>query len=265
MSVISYMDSLASKLVLKGTEKESIKKSIAALRQRLNYHFDSIEEMFVFGSYTRGTILPRKADSKSDIDFMIVFNNSNDYKPQTYLNQLKRFVEKYYSSSEIFQSSPTIVLNLNHIRFELVPAYAYSFLWSKTYYIPAPSNVFSEWIETNPNGFNEELTSKNQNENNKIKPMIRLAKYWNALNGHFYSSFLLEKYIIDMNYGYFNSSIKDYFYEFALSLPTSHLSQVNANKVNKLKRVINEAKELQGQEYEMSAESKIREILPDIY
>jgi len=264
MSVISYMDNLSSKLILKGTEKDNIDRSISTLKQRLNYHFDSIEKTFIFGSYIRGTILPRKADSKSDIDYMIVFENSNDYMPQTYLNRLKMFAEKYYSTSEIFQSSPTVVLNLNHIKFELVPAYSYNIFWNEKYYIPAPASDYIKWIETNPNGFNNELIKKNQNENYKIKPMIRLAKYWNTLNGHFYSSYLLEKYIIDMYYDYYNTSIKDYFFEFALGLQTSHLGKTNSNKVNKLKERIIEVKHLQEQGEELLAEIKIRQILTDI-
>lgn len=125
MSVNSYLNSLASDLVLSNDENESIKKSISTLETRLKNWFGSaVIESFKFGSYTRGTILPRKVDSDSDIDYMVVFDNSNNYNPQTYLNRLKSFVENYYSTSEIHQSSPTIVLKLNHIKFELVPAYS---------------------------------------------------------------------------------------------------------------------------------------------
>lgn len=263
MSVNSYLDSLSSALVLKSNEKESIKRSILTLRQRLNSYFDNIEEMIEFGSYTRGTILPRKADSKSDIDFMIVFNNSSDYKPQTYLNQLKRFAEKKYSTSEIFQSSPTIVLNLNHIKFELVPSYTSGLFW-KTYHIPAPQNTFYEWIETSPNEFNDELIRRNGQENNKIKPIVRLAKYWNAQNGYVYSSFLLEKYIIECSYSYLCRNVADYFFEFAMSLSTSHLSQTSANKVHNLQRVINEIKTLRRQGNEGAAEIKMMKLMPKV-
>ena len=93
---------------------------------------DNIEEKFNFGSYTRVTILQRKADEESDVDYMVVFDNSNNYTPQTFLDRLKRFAETKYSTSEIYQSSPTIVLELNNIKFELVPAYKNL----ATYYIP---------------------------------------------------------------------------------------------------------------------------------
>ena len=62
------------------------------LEIRLESYFGAnIEEKFKFGSYTRVTILPRKADEESDVDYMVVFDNSNNYTPQTFLDRLKRF------------------------------------------------------------------------------------------------------------------------------------------------------------------------------
>lgn len=264
MSVNSYAESLSSNLVLIESEKQNIRTSISTLRARLNLYFNDIEDIFEFGSYTRGTILPRKADGNSDIDLMIVFKNGDSYKPQTHLNRLKKFAEKYYSSSEIFQSSPTIVLSLNHIKFELVPAYSLTTLWSKAYYIPAPKNIFEEWIQTEPNRFNESLTNKNIRDKNKIKPMIRLAKYWNARQNHVYASYLLEKYIVDKSYGYYTNTTFDYFAEFALSLPTNHLNQNSRMKVASLQSNISEIKDLRAQGYERLAEEKLKKLLPSL-
>ena len=42
--------------------------------------------------------------------------------PQTYLDRVRRAVEAKYSTSDIKQSSPTIVLQMNHIKFEITPA-----------------------------------------------------------------------------------------------------------------------------------------------
>src|SRR5690606_40140815 len=76
---------------------------------------DGIRAFHVTGVQTcalpisRGTILPRSMDEQSDIDYMVVFSDGSA-TPQTYLNRLKTFVEKRYGSSEIYQSSPTIVL-----------------------------------------------------------------------------------------------------------------------------------------------------------
>lgn len=172
MSVNSYLLELASDLVLSESENASIKTSISTIKSRIDSYFDDVTDKKVFGSYDRGTILPRKVDASSDIDIMIVFLNPNRYKPQTFLNRLKTFAEHYYSTSEIYQSSPTIVLELNHIKFELTPAY----ISNGSYYIP---NGPSEWMYTDPNGFYDKLTKCNVNNCYKIKPVVRLIKHWN--------------------------------------------------------------------------------------
>jgi len=264
MSVNSYADALSSNLVLNGTEKANIKKSINALGAKLGSYFDDIEEMLLFGSYTRGTILPRKADSNSDIDLMIVFRNDEDLKPQTYLNRLRKFVERYYSKSEIYQSSPTIVLNLNHIKFELVPAYKSSFFWVKEYNIPAPKSDYYDWMKTAPNNFNTKLTEKNKTENSRIKPMVRLAKYWNASQKGIYASYALEEYIVGLNYDYYSKSTYDYFSDFALSLQTYHLNGTAKSKVEKLQNSVREINRLKSSGNEYAAENKLKMLLPQL-
>lgn len=115
MSVQSYLDSVAKNAILKDS---TITTSISTLKNRLGYYFDCSDVInhFTFGSNTRYTMLPRIYDPKSDVDYMVVFNNTG-HQPQTYLNRLKYFVERYYSASERKQSHPTIRLNLNHITF----------------------------------------------------------------------------------------------------------------------------------------------------
>lgn len=264
MSINSYLEKLSNDLIIRDTEKSSIKTSIETLEKRLGYYFTNIEESFCFGSYTRGTILPRTADSNSDIDYMIVFNNSLNYKPQTLLNHLKSFANLYYSSSEIFQSYPTLVLSLNHIKFELVPAYN-SGIYVKDYKIPAPSTNYEDWISTDPNGFNINLTNKNKNNNFKIKPMIRLIKYWNALNGYIYSSYELEKHLINVYYSYFNTRLEQYFKEGVKSLPANyHFSQTKKDKIENFKSSIDTIFYKESTGLPLTAELELRKILPEL-
>lgn len=73
MSCNSYLVSIARSLVLSDQEKESIARSITTLQSRLNSWFgNAVTEHFQFGSSVRETILPRKVDSNSDIDYMVV-------------------------------------------------------------------------------------------------------------------------------------------------------------------------------------------------
>ncbi len=144
MSVNSYLTNLSSKLIIRDTEKESIKKSYDTLCSRLKSYFGN-EITFVkkFGSYQRNTILPRKNDDNSDVDVMVLFRDDS-YKPKTYLKKLRNFAEIYYSSSEIYPSHPTVVLELNHIKFELVPSIETVFWSSYNYQIPAKSTDYED-------------------------------------------------------------------------------------------------------------------------
>lgn len=257
MSVNTYLQSLGSSLVLNDKEKESIATSVANIKNKINAYFSDVEEILVFGSYGRETILPRKADEKSDVDMMIVFKNPNGNKPQSFLNRLKIFVESRYTRSEIHQSSPTIVLELNHIMFELTPAYVNNGL---KYYIP---NGPSEWMYSNPTALANSILECNRNNAYKIKPVVRLLKYWNVQkNGRGYKSYLIETKVADnMKYSYFNCTS---YTEYLLKALTYINPYGLDSKANSLKSTIEEALRLEGIGCPASAEDKIKEKFPPL-
>ena len=257
MSVNSYLSGLASELVLSGTEKRSISTSIETLKRRLDYYFirGEIEESFIFGSYTRDTILPRKYDEDSDIDVMIVFDNPNRYKPQTFLSWLKRFAEERYQTSEIYQSSPTIVLELDHIKFELVPAYKELSI-STSYKIPDGP---SQWQLTTPREDDDKLIQCNKANDYLIKPVVRLIKLWNIKkNNRNDKSFLIERKIADWFY-YHCNNYTDYLKESLRSIRTHS----NYTNIGNAMEGIDEALEYEERTMPYSALEKIKEIFPE--
>jgi hypothetical protein len=257
MSVLSYLEKRASDAVLSSDEKSSITTSITTLKSRVGSHFGSkVSEHFQFGSSTRGTILPRAMDSNSDIDYMIVFSESG-YTPQTYLDRLKRFVETYYSRSEIYQSSPTVVLELNHIKFDLVPALSTG---SGSYNIPSgPSN----WQSTNPNDFNSSLETANKNNSYLIKPTIRLAKFWNAKNNYVFDSFSFEKWIVNQ-YFFSCSNQRDYLFSaFDALSATSPSEQWRRDKIERAKKIVADVRQLERDNMPYSAEAEVKKLIPE--
>lgn len=263
MSVLTHLNNTGSALVLTDTEKSSISTSLATLSSRLNSYFGTqMISSFYFGSYSRGTILPRKADSYSDVDYLVVFSTGDgEKKPQTYLERLKNFANAKYSTSEISQSYPTIMLNLNHIRFELVPAVKDYF---GEYKIPNPNDNWSDWIYTYPLKASDALTEKNKNNNYQIKPLVRLIKYWNAKNGYPFTSFSLETYIV--NYYYFGCiSLKDYFYSFWENFEANYSSpQTTKDKVTRAKKIVASAKSYEASGYSLTAEQEIEKLIPKL-
>ena len=115
-TINSYLTTMQSNLYVNGKERESIKKSIDAIYDRLGWYFGmgknnphKIIKKEIFGSYSRDTMLSRKYDNNSDIDLMIIFEDSKDYNPQTCLNWLKNFAEYWYPNSLVKQSERQIV------------------------------------------------------------------------------------------------------------------------------------------------------------
>lgn len=258
MSVNGYLEALASELVIHDSERDSISTSLSTIESRLRAYFGytELKETVRFGSFARKTILPRKADSKSDIDLMVVFDNSSGYRPQTYLDRLKRFAEYYYRQSDIRQSSPSIVLELNHISFDLVPAYSSGF----TYYIPSTA---TSWQWTDPNGFNSKLDSGNKSSGYKLKPVIRLLKHWNIQkNYRDISSYELEKKVAeDLQYAHIAcTSYTDY-----LKNGLSAIKYItDYGRVDKALDVIDRALRYEQDGMPYSAAAEIKKAFPEL-
>lgn len=265
MSVNSYLGELQTELYVNGTEKEKIRKSIDTISARLDSYFGygkhcehRIVKKEIFGSYSRDTMLSRKYDEKSDIDYMIVFEDSHNYNPQTSLNWLKGFAEFWYSTSIVKQSSPTIVIELENIKFELVPAY--EDYWGNKY-IPKDS---SNWQYTNPKDLNDKMTNLNKNSSYEFKRLVRTIKYWNVnKNCRKYESYELENYLTDeFRYSYSNKNTFDFLdWAFFYLSRYKYVDDYVTNRINNAIQLISEARTLESIGEYTKAEEKIKKIL----
>lgn len=266
MSINSYLTSLAKQAILRDDEKAGVMRSIAALQARLATHFGTqISQHFVFGSHSRGTILPRTMDPQSDVDYIVIFSDSG-LQPQSYLDRLRRFAEVRYARSEVAQSHPTVALELNHIRFELVPAVRN---WFSGLQIPAKESGYQRWQETDPNGFNDKLSSANQAHGNLIKPLVRIMKYWNAKAGYPFESYALEQKVAGHGYGFFGllttRQIGDYFFEIVDELHAGLFApQWKREAVARLKQLAGQARALERSGNAAQAEIAIQRLFPPV-
>lgn len=205
-------------------EQQKIDGSVITLKSRLRAHFNNdILNIIEFGSYKRDTILPRKYDDYSDVDLMIVFNHMDlNVTPGTYRNYLINFADKKYSRSDVKKSSPTVVLELDHIKYDLVPAYIQVNTWSTTKTIYIPENDTS-WMTTDPHGFNERLTRANTANYSNIKKVIRLLKAWNAKVGYPLESYKLEQFVALLTYwSWHGTSLESYFFQAIEGMPANN-------------------------------------------
>lgn len=265
MSVKIYLEDIAQHCVINASEREAINTSIVAIQNRLEkYYEDNIRNHFQFGSSTRGTMLPKEIDEEADIDYMVVFTN-NQYQPQSYLDSLKRFVECYYSRSEIHQSHPTIVLKLNHIKFELVPAISSRY----GYQIPIRSSDYQYWQNTDPLSFKKNLEQLDNYSKGLIRKLIRIMKYWNISHGKIFESYKLEENIVS-TFGNlprdYNIDIKDmlFFYVNQINIYDSAISVTDRHYIEELKEKIELIKLYENLGYINLVEQELTYVFPKL-
>ena len=262
MSVLTHLQGTTAKLVIGEAERSSINRSITTLQTRADRYFGSeLKRHVQFGSSTRRTLLPRRVDQRSDVDYMFVFDNRDDLKPQTFLDRIRRFVEAQYSTSEVHQSHPTVVLMLNHIRFDLVPAYEN---WFGQVMIPAPATNFADWIVTDPMGFNKSLQAANQRESYQLLPLIRLLKYWNASNGYVFDSYNLEQGLVAQSY-WLCTNLKDYVFRAVEGLIVDPgMAKWKRDRIRRAHDIVGEVRRLEAAALPVAAELEIKKLVPEL-
>ena len=196
MTCLQYLKYIDVRICEENTKEiASVESSIKNLKIHLgNWEkSDEIDDAHEFGSYTRGTKLPSCLDPSTDIDFMLVFRDVR-LQPQTYLEKVREFGNKFYSRSEVYQDHPTMVIEMQKIKFEIVPSIR---LYGQTYpgyQIPGPKDSPLVWIHTYPERMKIDLDKAERINAGLLRPLIRLMKLWNVQNGKPLTSFKIEEY-----------------------------------------------------------------------
>lgn len=266
MTCLQYINHISERISEeKGKEEKSIQTSLNTLKTHLaNWEkADEIQEHHEFGSFVRGTKLPKSIDKDTDIDYMVVFDSTR-LKPQTYIEKIKEFANKYYKTSPVHQDHPTMVIELGNVRFEITPAIKLYGASYPRYNIPAPQQSFLQWIDTYPEEIEHNLNNANRQNNYLLKPLIRLLKYWNVKNGKILTSYKIEQYVTShIFYGCHN--LEDYFMDGANWLSMAQpLTDAKRRKVASLQMALSQIRNYKQQGKDFLAEIQLKTILPDL-
>jgi hypothetical protein len=250
-------------LALTKQERDTITRALTNVKANLSAHFTRgvMKEQFCFGSLTRRTVLPRRVNPEADIDYMVVFDNTSRVKPQALIERLKRFAEEFYPRSEIYQSHPTVVLNLSRYRVELVPAHR---SWWSGLSIPAKESQFLEWTPTDPEGFERSLREKDEANAGEIRPVIRLLKYWNVVNDHVFDSFALERIVVNHSFWGVGRNLQTRLFSVIESLSSAGLSKVKKERVNIAREVVRRVRLLETHGFAEYAETEVARLIPEL-
>ena len=255
MDTNSYLTKLDQYLIVRTSEKEKIDKSIGFIKQKLWGIFqDRLSDVKIFGSYAKETFITQ--DNDADVDVLVTFK-SKDFQPQTYLNQIKSFAADNYPRSNIYPDHPTIAIELEHIKFEIVPSI---FVSTEEVRIPAPRTKELKWISSYPSRIQTKLTQKDKDNKGLIKPVIRIIKYWNYLNGKPFASYDIERQIVNKLYDC--KDLKDYFHSASYALTDIATTKQQKQFVEIIKEKRRRIKILEAHKLPEYIEPELSSILP---
>ena len=187
------------KIELTQNQRDKIKTSHKHLREKILQPLDYVSQTFLTGSYKKKTLI----NPANDIDVFVVLSGYTQYdiKPNTILDKLKKDLNITYPKTPVKQDKPCIVIDFNHVTFELTPAIEVENYWGyNTFYIPEMSKNNTWQLIENPRVLEEELTEANKRLNQKLNPLIKMMKKCKIHNGLKTPSFEMEKMAIDSLY-----------------------------------------------------------------
>jgi len=192
------------KIELTQNQRDKIKTSHKHLRENILQPLDYVSHTFLTGSYKKKTLI----NPANDIDVFVVLKgysqssyDTNYITPNAILNKLKKDLQRTYPNTSIKQDKPCIVIEFNHVTFELTPAIEIE-SWSQhnNFYIPQMSKNNTWQSVENPRILEEKLTEVNKRLNQKLNPLIKMMKKCKVNNNIKTPSFEMEQMAINSLY-----------------------------------------------------------------
>ncbi len=177
------------KLKIVKTESEAVKSHRASIKNCMESNF-GLDIFFRTGSIGNGT----NVNGYSDTDYFagIPRENLKDNSAST-LTAIKNALQTRFPSTNIFVSSPAVVIDFGEAKSETTEVIPADYLKTENkvniYDIPDGSD---SWMKSSPKANNEYVTKINSELSYKVKPLIRFIKAWKFYNNVPISSFYLE-------------------------------------------------------------------------
>lgn len=169
----------------------------------------------LIGSYDRDTII--RYLTEGDVDVMVVLNygahkewDNKEGVPKV-LNRFRSILVEAYPDTVCRVDRNCVTMELSQFKLDVVPAFRY-----KEGYYTIPDTYRSQWLETDPVAFAEEITRINKNMDGSFVPLIKMLKGWNReltkpLRGFHLECIMVKHYsAYDKSYTY-DSMVKVFF------------------------------------------------------
>jgi hypothetical protein len=193
-SVVAGFDELLTRVALSADQRSVGSSRQTSLRNFLKDHFtlyaaEPDPNPWLIGSYARNTILRQERD----IDIMVSLSPTKYW--ETYANNssgivglVRNALNKEYSKSEVSSSGAAVVMEMSIFNVDVVPV----FPRDGGGYLVADGH--GKWKSSNPN-FHINLMLDHNKQDERLKPLVKVAKFWNLCNDSLLQSFHLEAMI----------------------------------------------------------------------
>lgn len=139
----------------------------------------------LMGSYARHT----QIRTERDIDLLVVLADDPHWKTYQYrsaslVRDLRKAIKKSYPKTKLSHDEIAVVMEMDVLNFDVVPAFA-----SVDHFVVP--NGDGGWQVTNPLHHIALMQDRNKKDG-RLKPLVKLLKYWNKRNDSRFRSLHLE-------------------------------------------------------------------------
>ncbi len=186
-SVEQAFEVLLERQLLTPGQAETAKTRVAGLANFFVDTFSMAEQPFPMGSYARDTI----CRSERDIDLMAPFSVPEYWErykrdSRAFLYWVRDWLNDRYFATKVSSKQVAVTLDFTVIVADVAPCFRRT---GGGYLMP---NGRGGWMATNPLFHTRLIGEADTARGRRLRPLIRLIKFWNIANGHHLRSFHVE-------------------------------------------------------------------------
>ncbi len=183
-NVVAAFDTLLDRQRLTDNQESVAESRVSGLQSFFIRNFVMAQAPVTMGSYARGTLCA----GERDIDMLAPFSrpdywNRFERDSRAFLYWVRNDLNERYATTKVSSRQVAVKLDFTTILTDVVPCFPRP---GGGYLMP---NGQGGWMATNPPYHTQLIADAHREQAYRLKPLIRLVKWWNIANGHHLSSF----------------------------------------------------------------------------
>jgi len=187
-SVTAGFNEMRDGFPLTKIQNDSAATKFANIRDFFNEKFTMAEPAIAVGSCARGSIIriERDIDILAPISYSTYKKTTYDRDSQAFLYMVRDALNNKFGTTSVSSKRVAVKLDFSTIAVDVVPCFRRE---GGCYFMPDGSGA---WMPTNPPFHTEFMRAANAKHQLRLRPLVKLMKFWNISNGHHLSSLHVE-------------------------------------------------------------------------